>query len=131
MILKPLLAIAILVTTLSPAAAAGDAKAGERVFLKCRACHQVGEKAKNVVGPELNGLFGRTAGTAPGYSYSEANKASGIVWDEANFREYIADPRAKIPGTKMVFAGLKKEQEVDDLVAYLKTFNADGTRAAE
>ncbi|CUA87919.1 cytochrome c family protein [Chelatococcus daeguensis] len=131
MILKPLLAIAILVTTLSPAAAAGDAKAGERVFLKCRACHQVGEKAKNVVGPELNGLFGRTAGTAPGYSYSEANKASGIVWDEANFREYIADPRAKIPGTKMVFAGLKKEQEVDDLVAYLKTFNADGTRVAE
>ncbi|APF37063.1 cytochrome c family protein [Chelatococcus daeguensis] len=131
MILKPLLAIAILATTLSPAAAAGDAKAGERVFLKCRACHQVGEKAKNVVGPELNGLFGRTAGTAPGYSYSEANKASGIVWDEANFREYIADPRAKIPGTKMVFAGLKKEQEVDDLVAYLKTFNADGTRVAE
>ncbi|ALA18329.1 MULTISPECIES: cytochrome c family protein [unclassified Chelatococcus] len=131
MILKSLLAIAILAATLSPAAAAGDAKAGERVFLKCRACHQVGEKAKNVVGPELNGLFGRTAGTAPGYSYSEANKASGIVWDEANFREYIADPRARIPGTKMVFAGLKKEQEVDDLVAYLKTFNADGTRVAE
>ncbi len=131
MILKSLLAVAILAATLSPAAAAGDAKAGERVFLKCRACHQVGEKAKNVVGPELNGLFGRTAGTAPGYSYSEANKASGIVWDEANFREYIADPRARIPGTKMVFAGLKKEQEVDDLVAYLKTFNADGTRVAE
>ncbi|MBB4015478.1 cytochrome c [Chelatococcus caeni] len=131
MILKSLLAIAILAATLSPAAAAGAAKAGERVFLKCRACHQVGEKAKNVVGPELNGLFGRTAGTAPGYSYSEATKASGIVWDEANFREYIADPRARIPGTKMVFAGLKKEQEVDDLVAYLKTFNADGTRVAE
>jgi Cytochrome c2 len=131
MILKSLLAVAFLAATLSPAAAAGDAKAGERVFLKCRACHQVGEKAKNVVGPELNGLFGRTAGTAPGYSYSEANKASGIVWDEANFREYIADPRATIPGTKMVFAGLKKEQEVDDLVAYLKTFNADGTRVAE
>lgn len=131
MILKSLLAVAFLAATLSPAAAAGDAKAGERVFLKCRACHQVGEKAKNVVGPELNGLFGRTAGTAPGYSYSEANKASGIVWNEANFREYIADPRATIPGTKMVFAGLKKEQEVDDLVAYLKTFNADGTRVAE
>lgn len=131
MILKPLLAVAILAATLSPAAAAGDAKAGERVFLKCRACHKVGEKAKNVVGPELNGLFGRTAGTAPGYSYSEANKASGIVWDEANFREYIADPRARIPGTKMIFAGLKKEQEVDDLVAYLKTFNADGARVAE
>jgi len=131
MILKSLLAVAFLAATLSPAAAAGDAKAGERVFLKCRACHQVGEKAKNVVGPELNGLFGRTAGTAPGYSYSEANKASGIVWDEANFREYIADPRATIPGTKMVFAGLKKEQEDDDLVAYLKTFNADGTSVAE
>ncbi|GGG39255.1 c-type cytochrome [Chelatococcus composti] len=131
MIVRSLLATVFLAVALSPAAAAGDVKAGERVFLKCRACHQVGENAKNVVGPVLNGLFGRPAGSAPGYSYSKANKESGLVWDEATFREYIADPRARIPGTKMVFAGLKKEQEIDDLVAYLKTFRADGTRVAE
>lgn len=131
MIVRSLLATVFLAVALTPAAAAGDVKAGERVFLKCRACHQVGENAKNVVGPVLNGLFGRPAGSAPGYSYSKANKESGLVWDEATFREYIADPRARIPGTKMVFAGLKKEQEIDDLVAYLKTFRADGTRVAE
>lgn len=131
MTVRSLLATVFLAVALSPAAAAGDVKAGERVFLKCRACHQVGENAKNVVGPVLNGLFGRPAGSAPGYSYSKANKESGLVWDEATFREYIADPRARIPGTKMVFAGLKKEQEIDDLVAYLKTFRADGTRVAE
>jgi Cytochrome c2 len=131
MTVRSLLATVFLAVALTPAAAAGDVKAGERVFLKCRACHQVGENAKNVVGPVLNGLFGRPAGSAPGYSYSKANKESGLVWDEATFREYIADPRARIPGTKMVFAGLKKEQEIDDLVAYLKTFRADGTRVAE
>lgn len=131
MTVRSLLATVFLAVALTPAAAAGDVKAGERVFLKCRACHQVGENAKNVVGPVLNGLFGRPAGSAPGYSYSKANKESGLVWDEATFREYIADPRARIPGTKMVFAGLKKEQEIDDLVAYLKIFRAGGTRVAE
>jgi len=131
MTVRSLLATVFLAVALTPAAAAGDVKAGERVCLKCRACHQVGENAKNVVGPVLNGLFGRPAGSVPGYSYSKANKESGLVWDEATFREYIADPRARIPGTKMVFAGLKKEQEIDDLVAYLKTFRADGTRVAE
>ncbi len=131
MTVRSLLATVFLAVALTPAAAAGDVKAGERVFLKCRACHQVGENAKNVVGPVLNGLFGRPAGSVPGYSYSKANKESGLVWDEATFREYTADPRARIPGTKMVFAGLKKEQEIDDLVAYLKTFRADGTRVAE
>ncbi|MDO9058903.1 MAG: cytochrome c family protein, partial [Bradyrhizobium sp.] len=86
---------------------AQDAAAGEKVFGVCKACHQVGETAKNNVGPKLNGLFGRQAGTVEGYNYSKANKESGITWDEATFREYIKDPKAKIPGTKMIYAGLK------------------------
>ena len=109
-------------------ASAQDAAAGEKVFLKCRACHQVGETAKNGVGPVMNGLFGRKAGSVEGYNYSAANKDSGLTWDEATFREYIKNPKAKIPGTKMVFAGLTNEKEVDDIVAYLKQFGPDGKK---
>jgi cytochrome c len=79
----------------------------------------------------LNGLFGRKAGTVEGYNYSPANKNSGLTWDEATFREYIKDPRAKVPGTKMVYAGLKDEQRITDLIAYLKQFDATGKKAAE
>jgi len=107
---------------------AKDAAAGERVFAQCRACHQMGENAKNAVGPHLNGLFGRTAGSVEGYNYSPANKNSGITWDEAVFREYIQNPRAKIHGTKMVYAGLKDEQRINDLIAYLKQFDATGKK---
>jgi cytochrome c len=107
-------------------AAAQEAEKGRVVFNKCRACHQVGEGAKHMVGPALNGLVGRKAGTVEGYNYSAANKNSGIVWDEPTFREYIKDPRAKIPGTKMVFAGLKDEKEISDLFAYLEQFGPDG-----
>ncbi|MGA8768775.1 MAG: cytochrome c family protein [Rhodomicrobium sp.] len=107
---------------------AQDAAAGEKVFLQCKACHQVGETAKNVVGPVLNGVIGRPAGSVAGYAYSEANKKSGLTWDEATFREYIKDPKAKVPGTKMAFAGLKDEQKVNDLVAYLKQFGPDGKK---
>jgi cytochrome c len=112
-------------------AQAQDAAAGEKVFTQCRACHQVGENAKNAVGPVLNGLFGRHSGSVEGYNYSPANKNSGITWDEATFREYIKDPKAKIPGTKMIFAGIKDEQKVNDLVAYLKQFNAQGQKATQ
>ena len=111
-------------------AQAQDAAAGEKIFAQCRACHQVGENAKNAVGPVLNGLFGRKAGTVEGYSYSPANKNSGITWDEATFREYIKDPKAKIPGTKMIYPGLKDEQRINDLVAYLKQFDATGKKSA-
>ncbi len=105
-------------------AAAQDAAAGQKIFNQCRACHQVGDKARNLVGPVLNGLFGRTAGTVEGYTYSAANKNSGIVWDDATFRAYIKDPKAAIPGTKMVFPGIKDEQRITDLIAYLHTFDA-------
>ena len=124
------LAAALLLAGLGHARAQ-DAAAGERVFAQCRACHQVGETAKNVVGPVLNGLFGRKAGTVEGYAYSPANKNSGLTWDEATFRDYIKDPRAKIPGTKMIYAGLKDEQRISDLIAYLKQFDPTGKKAAQ
>jgi cytochrome c len=110
----------------STAALAQDVAAGENSFKKCLPCHSVGEDAKNKVGPVLNGLDGRKSGTVEGYNYSEANKNSGITWSEAEFRDYIKDPRAKIQGTKMVFAGIKNEKEVGDLWAYLHQFGADG-----
>jgi cytochrome c len=109
-------------------AQAQDAAAGEKIFVQCRACHQVGETAKNAVGPLLNGLFGRKSGTIDGYNYSEANKSSGIVWDETVFAEYIQNPRAKIPGTKMIYAGLKEEKRIKDLTAFLKQYGKDGKK---
>ena len=121
-----LAAIALAAST--AAASAQDASAGEQSFKKCLPCHSVGPGAKNKVGPELNGLDGRKAGTADAFNYTEANKNSGITWSESVFKEYIKDPRAKIPGTKMVFAGIKSEQEVNDLWAYLKQFGANGDK---
>ena len=112
----------------SVVASAQDIAAGEKSFNKCRACHQVGETAKNSVGPVLNGLFGRKSGSVEGYNYSDANKNSGITWDEAVFADYIKDPKAKIPGTKMTFAGIKNEQEIKDLTAFLKQFGNDGKK---
>ena len=110
----------------SSATLAQDVAVGKTSFNKCLACHAIGEGAKNKVGPELNGLNGRKSGTAEGYSYTEANKNSGITWDEATFKDYIKDPKAKIPGTKMVFAGIKNEQEVSDLWAFLAQYDKDG-----
>ena len=108
------------------AAPAQDLAAGETSFKKCTACHAVGEGAATKLGPALNGLGGRKAGTIPGYSYSEANKNSGLVWNEETFREYIKDPMGKIPGTKMAFAGIKNDAEIGHLWAYLKQFGPDG-----
>ena len=108
------------------AASAQDAALGEKVFLKCKACHQIGEGAKDAVGPVLNGVVGRKAGTYPDYNYSDANKNSGITWDEATLKEYLKNPRAKVPGTKMIFTGLPKDEDVDNVIAYLKHFGADG-----
>ena len=109
-------------------ALAQDLAAGENSFKKCLPCHSVGADAKNKVGPVLNGLEGRKSGTIEGYSYTEANKNSGITWGEDVFREYIKDPRAKIPGTKMVFAGIKSDNEIGNLWAYLKQFDAKGEK---
>ena len=119
--------LALVGTTIGQAQAQ-DAAAGEKVFAVCKACHQIGETAKNGVGPELNGLIGRHSGSVAGYNYSAANKNSGLTWDEATFREYIKDPKAKVPGTKMVFAGLKDEKKIDDLITFLKQFDASGKK---
>src|SRR5437660_12355191 len=105
-----------------------DAASGEKIFVQCKACHQIGENAKNAVGPVLNGLFGRKSGTIEGFSYSSANKNSGITWDEAIFREYINDPKIKIPDTKMICPRLKDPKQIDDVVAYLKQFDSTGKK---
>jgi len=123
-----LAALAAATVMLAGAARAQDAAAGEQSFKKCLPCHSIGEGAKNKVGPELNGIDGRHSGTAPGYSYSEANKKSGITWDKAQFLDYIKDPRVKIPGTKMIFPGIKNEKEAESLWAYLSSFGADGKK---
>jgi cytochrome c len=124
------LTLSALVLVASSAAATGalaqDVAAGKTSFNKCMACHRIGEGAKNLVGPELNGLDGRKAGTVEGFSYSDANKNSGITWNEAQFKEYIKDPKAKIPGTKMAFAGIKNDKEINDLWAFISQYDKDG-----
>jgi cytochrome c len=124
--MEKLIAAAVLIAASTGVGLAQDIEKGANVFKQCLACHSIGEGAKNKIGPELNGLDGRQSGSAPGYSYSDANKNSGIVWNETTFKEYIKDPRAKIPGTKMIFPGVKSEQQVDDLWAYIKQFDASG-----
>jgi cytochrome c len=122
-----LTALVVIASSVAASAAlAQDVAAGKTSFSKCLACHAIGEGAKNKVGPELNGLNGRKSGTADGYSYSEANKNSGITWSEAEFKSYIRDPKAKIPGTKMIFAGIKNETEAGDLWAFLAQYDKDG-----
>ena len=106
----------------------GHADAGAVVFKKCMACHRIGPDAKNSVGPVLNGVVGRPAGTYPDYSYSTANKTSGITWDEATLAKYLPNPQAFVPGTKMTFAGLPKPQDVADVIAYLRQFDASGNK---
>ena len=107
---------------------AQDIAAGETSFKKCQACHSIGEGATNKIGPPLNGLAGRKTGTMEGYDYSEANKSAGIVWDDKTFKDYIENPTAKIPGTKMMFAGVKNDKEIADLWGYIKQFGTDGKK---
>ena len=125
--MKKWLAAAALIATSTGAGLAQDVEKGANVFKQCQACHSIGPGAQNKIGPELNGLDGRKAGSVPNYSYSDANKNSGIVWGEQTFKEYIKDPRAKIPGTKMIFPGIKNEQQANDLWAYIKQFDESGT----
>jgi cytochrome c len=126
---KPMFRILLAALALVATTATGwcqDVEAGEKSFRKCAPCHDVGTDAQNKVGPILNGLDGRKAGSVADYSYSDANKNSGFTWDEATFKDYILDPKAKIPNTKMAFAGIKSERERASLWAYLKQFAADG-----
>jgi cytochrome c len=126
--MKSVVAVAVTMAAMIQVAQAQDVAAGEQSFKKCFPCHSVGEGAKNKVGPELNGLEGRHSGSAPDFNYSDANKNSGITWSEATFKDYIKDPRAKIPNTKMIFPGIKNEKEAGDLWAYLSQFGPDGKK---
>jgi cytochrome c len=116
---------AALATAFAEAASAQDVAAGEKTFNVCRACHEIGDGAKNLVGPVLNGVVGRKSGSYPGYAYSDANKNSGITWDEATLMEYLKNPRAKVPGTKMLFPGLKRDDDIVNVIAFLKQHSAD------
>jgi cytochrome c len=109
-------------------AMAQDVAAGEKAFVVCRACHQIGPTAKNGVGPVLNGVVGRKAGTYPGYAYSPANKNSDLTWDEATLTKYLDNPQAVVKGTKMVFAGVHDPQKVKDVIAFLAQYGEDGQK---
>ena len=109
-----------------PAHAGGDPAKGEKVFRYCLACHRIGPGAGTLVGPELNGVVGRHSGSVPDYPYSEANKKSGLTWDEPTLTRYLAAPQNVVPGTRMNFAGLKKDEDIANVIAYLKTFDATG-----
>ena len=124
--MKSLVLASLTIAATMGMANAQDLAAGEQSFRKCSPCHSVGEDARNKVGPELNGLDGRKSGTVADYSYSDANKKAEITWGADAFKDYIQNPMAKVPGTKMAFAGIKKESEVNDLWAYISQFDKDG-----
>lgn len=108
----------------SQSVSAQDVVAGEKTFGICRSCHQIGPDAQNSVGPVLTGVIGRTSGSVAGYPYSDATRNSGIVWTEDELKDYLKNPRAKVPGTKMAFGGLKKEDDIINVIGYLKQFPA-------
>lgn len=110
---------AVLAAFGSPALADGDAAAGEKVFKKCKACHTLVE-GKKKVGPSLFGVMGRAAGAAEGYKYSKALLGSGLTWDDETMAKFLAKPKALVPKTKMSFAGLKKEDDIENVIAYIK-----------
>lgn len=103
------------------AAQSGDADRGERLFVQqCKICHTVERDGRNGVGPNLHGFLGQNAGVTPGFTSSEAMRKSGIVWDDKALAEYLKDPKGRVPGTKMTYAGLKRQDQLDDMIAYLR-----------
>lgn len=127
------LAAAVVAVIAVPGAKAADAGKGEKLFRQCAACHAVGANAKHRIGPELNDVIGRTAGSAQGYRYSPAMKAKGqegLVWSETTLDQYLISPRAYVKGTKMSYAGLKREADRADLIAYLATFSQSANKQA-
>lgn len=106
----------------------GDVAKGEKVYKKCQTCHAIGPGATNRVGPVLNGIVGKPAGKVAKYTYSPAMKSSGLTWNEETLEKYLKDPKGVVPGTKMVFVGLKKDDELDNVIAYLASFKDDGSR---
>ena len=118
--LAPVAALAVAASMLTvPAHAEGDAEKGEKVFRKCKACHVVDEE-KNKVGPHLVGLYGRKAGSLEGYKYSKAMVEHGVEWNDETLAEFLAKPKKVVKGTKMAYAGLRKEKDIVNILAYLK-----------
>jgi cytochrome c len=113
------LTILLAMADVQPALAAGDPAKGKQIFVKCQACHSI-EKGVNKVGPSLHAIVGTKAGDVPGYNFTDAMKNSGLTWDEATLDKYLTSPRKMVPGTRMVFPGLPKEQDRQDVIAYLK-----------
>lgn len=118
--MKRLLLIALLVA--GQAGAAGNPKEGAKLFQRCAACHAVGPYATGGFGPQLNGIVGRRSASTRDYKYSEAMKKSGLTWDEKTLAAYLRAPHDVVPGTSMRFWGIKDEQQVADLLSYMKTF---------
>ncbi|MCB1385018.1 MAG: cytochrome c family protein [Nitratireductor sp.] len=124
-IVKPVLAALLLTGAAHSAFADGDAEKGEKVFKKCKACH-VADSDQNKVGPSLQNVIGRTAGTVEGFKYSTGMVdagAGGLVWTPETIAPFVQDPKGTIAGTKMSFAGLKKPEDVENVIAYLKQFS--------
>ena len=122
--------LAVLAVLASSADAAGDPEKGATVFNKCRACHRIGPGARTVVGPELNGVVGRKAASVDGYPYSAALKASGLSWDETNLAQWLRAPRTLVPGTRMTFRGITKDEDIANVIAYLRSFDLSGNPAS-
>ncbi len=127
-----------LMTALVPAvaqqASGGNAAAGEKDFVICRACHQIGPGAKIAVGPVLNGVVGRKAGSYPGYEYSTANKTSGITWTPDELQKYLANPQKVVPHTKMIFPGFhgpEADTKIKDVIAFLEQYGPDGQKKTQ
>lgn len=112
-------AATLLALVAHPVAAAGDPEAGRRAFNKCRICHTVEAGGRSTTGPNLHGFFGRKAGAADNFAFSDAMKNSGIVWDDDTLAKYLRDPKGFMPGNKMAFPGIKEDAEIADLLAYL------------
>jgi cytochrome c len=129
LLLGSLITVMCIGTALADPLPPGDPVAGKSVFQKCAGCHSVGPGAINKTGPILNGIIGQKAGEVPGYDFSAAMKNSGVTWDEATLAQYLRAPRAMIPGIKMTFVGLQRDADLANIIAYLKTFKADGSPA--
>jgi cytochrome c len=118
----------LVMSAVSSTSHAQDAALGEKIFIRCKVCHQIGDGAKTLVGPELNGIVGRKSASIDGFSYSDGMKNANLTWTEDNLSEYLKNPKQKVPGNKMAFVGLPKPEDIANVIAFLKQFDATGKK---